>query len=98
MRRLVLFGRVNNAVTSVEQFTMEDCSLNGQGRDGTGLELNEVSTANIMRFSFSSNTGREVLLHGETRHRGRAGGAIIVMTSRLYRYYHFRQCTQQLNS
>ena len=60
MRRLVLFGRVNNAVTSVEQFTMEDCSLNGQGRDGTGLELNEVSTANIMRSSFSSNTGREV--------------------------------------
>ena len=83
IRGLVLFGCVNNEVTSVEQFTMEDCSLNGQGRNGTGLELNEVSTANIMRSSFSSNTGREVLFHGVTRHRGRAGGAIIVMTSRL---------------
>ena len=82
MRGLVLFGCVNNEVTKVEQFTLEDCTFKGQGRDGTGLELNEVSNAYIMRSSFSSNTGKEMFdLH--FRERRRVGGAIIIVNSTL---------------
>ena len=86
MRGLVLFGCVNNEVTKVEQFTLEDCTFQGQGRDGTGLELNEVSTAYIMRSSFSSNTGKEIFkeifgLH--FRERRRVGGAIIIVNGTL---------------
>ena len=79
MRGLVLFGCVNNEVTKVEQFTLEDCTLQGQGRNGTGLELNEVSTAYIMRSSFSSNTGKDL----DFRERRRVGGAIIIVNATL---------------
>ena len=82
MRGLVLFGCVNNEVTKVEQFTLEDCTLQGQGRNGTGLELNEVSTAYIMRSSFSSNTGKE-LFDLVFRERRRVGGAIIIVNGTL---------------
>ena len=82
IRGLALFGCVNNKVTSVERFSLEDCSLQGQGRNGTGLELNEVSTANITRSSFSSNTGREILLVG-LGYGNQVGGAIIVINSRV---------------
>ena len=78
MRGLVLFGCVNNEVTKVEQFTLEDCTFQGQERNGTGLELNEVSTAYIMRSSFSSNTGKEI-----SQERRRVGGAIIIVNSTL---------------
>ena len=86
MRGLVLFGCVNNEVTKVEQFTLEDCTFQGQGRDGTGLELNEVSTAYIMRSSFSSNTSNEIfkeIFDLDFRERLRVGGAIIIVNSTL---------------
>ena len=86
MRGLVLFGCVNNEVTKVEQFTLEDCTFQGQGRDGTGLELNEVSTAYIMRSSFSSNTGKEIfkeIFDLDFRERRRVGGAIIIVNGTL---------------
>ena len=81
MRGIVFLGCVNNKVARLEQFTLEDCSFQGQGRNGTGLEVNEVSTANIMRSSFTSNTGREIL--HEYGRRRQTGGAIIVENSRL---------------
>ena len=77
---LVLLGCMNNEVTRVEQFTLEDCTLQGQGRDGTGLQLNDVSTANITRSSFSFNTGREILFFEDIL---RLGGAIIIINSTL---------------
>ena len=80
MKGLVLFGCVNNSVTSVEQFTMEHCSLQGQGRKGSGLHLKKVSTANITRSSFSSNTGKQGI---DTSALNRVGGAIIVESSKL---------------
>ena len=83
MRGLVLFGCVNNEVTKVEQFTLEACTFKGQGRDGTGLELIEVSTANIMRSSFSSNTGRINISNVVVDQKIRFGGAIIAMNSTL---------------
>ena len=82
MRGLVLFGCVNNEFTKVVQFTLEDCTLQGQGRNGTGLELNEVSTAYIMRSSFSSNTGKEIF-DLVFRERRRVGGAIIIVNGTL---------------
>ena len=81
MRGIVFLGCVNNKVARLEQFTLEDCSFQGQGRNGTGLEVNEVFTANIIRSSFTSNTGREILR--EYGRRRQTGGAIIVENSRL---------------
>ena len=54
---LILMGCVKNSVTSVKQLTIEDC----KGLDGTGLELNEVTHANIMTSSFSAFIGRNPL-------------------------------------
>ena len=83
MREFVVFGCVNNEVTKVEQFTLEACTFKGQGRDGTGLELIEVSTAYIMRSSFSSNTGRFNISNVAVDQKIRFGGAIIARNSTL---------------
>ena len=82
MRGLVLFGCVNNEVTKVEQFTLEACTFQGQEHDGTGLELNEVSTAYIMRSSFSFNTGRFDISNVAVDQKS-FGGAIIARNSAL---------------
>ena len=79
MRGLVLFGCVNNEIIRVEEFTMENCTLQGQGHNGTGLQLNEVFTGHITRSFFSSNTGKEVSF----QKRNQVGGAIIVINSTL---------------
>ena len=82
MRGLVLFGCVNNEVTKVEQFTLEACTFKGQGHNGTGLELIEVSTAYIMRSSFSFNTGRFDISNVAVDQKS-FGGAIIARNSAL---------------
>ena len=79
IKGLVLLGCVNNKVTLVEHFILEDCYLEGQGRNGTGLELNEVSSADIIGSVFSSNTGRDFLDEVGSR----IGGAIIIMGIKL---------------
>ena len=81
MKGLVLLGCVNSEITFVEELTLEDCSFQGQGHNGTGLELNEVSTASITKSTFSSNTGKEALVSDLGRLQ--IGGAMIVKKTRL---------------
>ena len=70
-------GCVGNSIISVEQCTIEDCNLQGQGRDGTGLNMKLVTNANITRTNFTSNTGNHVeYLFGNRIVSG--GGALIV--------------------
>jgi len=54
---MILVGCMNNCIMSVDELTLEDSTLDGQGHKGTGLELKWVTSANISRSSFFSNTG-----------------------------------------
>ena len=60
IRGLTFLGCMNTNVTFVKEFEMEDCSLHGQGSNGTGLDLYMVRSVVITRSSFSSNTGSKV--------------------------------------
>jgi len=57
MSGMILVGCMNNCIMSVDELTLEDSTLDGQGHKGTGLELKWVTSANISRSSFFSNTG-----------------------------------------
>ena len=60
IKDLHFIGCGGNRVSQVEQFIVEDTIFEGVEGRGTALVLNEVTTANIARSSFLSNT------HGST--------------------------------
>ena len=66
VRDLVFSGCVNNIITSVIEFTLEDCTLLGQPQIGTGLMMIFVSNASIVWStfrSFTSDIGGAILVN-----------------------------------
>ena len=66
VRDLVFSGCVNNIITSVIEFTLEDCTLLGQLQIGTGLMMISVSNASIVWStfcSFTSDIGGAILVN-----------------------------------
>ena len=80
MSGIAFTGCVDNLVSKVDRLLVEDCSFNGEGRDGTGLNLNMISNVVIIsRTSFVSNSGTTKLSVNESL--SSEGGAIVVMDS-----------------
>ena len=82
VRGLVLLGCMNNDITLVKQFTLEDCRIDGQGRNGTALTMDKIASAEIVKSSFSSYTGAEAGLLpflGDAK----VGGAVIAFSSKV---------------
>ena len=77
--RITFVGCMNNNVTRVDNFSLEDCGIQGQGCDGSGLILNMVSRAKLTRSLFSLNTGTKV--HNPANRINKGGGSIIVYDS-----------------
>ena len=75
MSDLVFYGCVNNTITTVKQFTLKDCTLHGQGRNGTGLDLTNVINANILRSTLVENTGKRIFRYANIWWKN--GGAIV---------------------
>ena len=48
-------GCVDNAITSVQYFTLDSCITNG---NGTGVVLNEVIIASILDYKLCNNIGK----------------------------------------
>ena len=80
MSGIAFTGCVDNLVSKVDRWFVEDCSFNGEGRDGTGLNLNMISNVVIIsRTSFISNSGTTKLSVNESL--SSEGGAIVVVDS-----------------
>ena len=79
MHNLLFFGCVNNMIESVNWFTLENSDINGQGRDGTGLNMNVVTNADIVQSTFSSSTGLHVSHPFRPWVIAKGGGAINIV-------------------
>ena len=96
VRDLVFSGCVNNIITSVIEFTLEDCTLLGQPQIGTGLMMISVSNASIVWStfrSFTSDIGGAILVNNSSvsitssvfqRNQAKqAGGSVSVLFTNL---------------
>ena len=79
MHNLLLFGCVNNTIESVNWFTLENSDINGQGCDGTGLNMNVVTSADIVQSTFSSSTGLHISHPFRPWVFAKGGGAINIV-------------------
>ena len=75
MSDLIICGCVNNSILSVGHFKLECCTLNGQGRDGTGLDIQFTTDINITSSLFLSNSGTSVSHPFRSFVKG--GGAVV---------------------
>ena len=69
VRDLVFSGCVNNIITSVIEFTLEDCTLLGRPQIRTGLMMISVSSASIVWstfHSFTSDIGGAILVNNSS--------------------------------
>ena len=83
IREITFHGCVNNTISSVDMFELEECYFNGQGRNGSGLKMYMVTDANILSSSFESNTGSEAADPFSSSRVIIGGGGIHVVNSNI---------------